>query len=319
MFDILSIVFNSIFPVFALILLGSFLFKIKFLNVEVQKGLNNIAYWIALPIFLFYKVANAKLEASTAGNIFICMMSGTIAAMILGYVISLLRKKEKAFKGASVQASGRGNLAFVALPVILFTVAESAGERSQVIVDSVILVLTPTIIVYNLICVSVLIAHSSKPSKNLSKDILKGLATNPLIIACVLGLVWNFSGITMSKAGALFRICNILGQAAFPMALLGVGSQLAQIKIRGNLAGPIQCALLKTVFAPLVGYGVSLILGMDKLETLTVLIMLATPTAVAAYVLADQLECEPDLTASSIFVSTVISFFSFAVLLILFR
>lgn len=318
MLEIINTVFNSIFPVFALILVGYYLFKINFITLEIQKGLNKLAYWLALPIFLFYKVANAKLEAKTAGNIFICMMAGTLTAMILGYLFAVITKKPRASRGAAVQTAGRGNLAFVALPVILFTVAQDAGERAEVITNSVILVLTPTIIIYNLICVTVLVVHSTKESESLRKDIIVGLTRNPLIIACVLGLVWNFADIPMSEEGALFRICKILGQAAFPMALLGVGSQLAQISLRGNIGGPLQCAICKTFIAPLVGYAVSLILGMDKLETLTVMIMLATPTAVAGYVLADQLECDPDLTASSILMSTVLSFFTFSALLVWF-
>jgi malate permease and related proteins len=316
---ILSMVFSSIFPVFALILLGYFLYKIKFLSTEHQQGLNKLAYWVALPIFLFYKVANARLEATTAGNMFICVMVGTLTAMLIGYLMALFQKKSRASIGASIQASGRGNLAFVALPVIFFTLAEIAEDRTQVIIDSVILVLTPTIIIYNLICVTALIIHSTKESENLRKDILKGLLTNPLIIACVLGLLWNYSGVEMSATGATFRICKILGQAAFPMALLGVGSQLAQISLRGQMAGPITCGICKTIIAPAVGYGVSVYLGMDKVEALSVMIMLGTPTAVAAYVLADQLECDADLTASSILVSTVLSFFTFSALLVIFR
>ena len=180
--------FNSIFPVFALILLGYYLFKIDFITLEIQKGLNKLAYWIALPIFLFYKVANAKLEASTAGNIFICMMAGTLTVILLGYFLAVLSKRPKASCGAAVQASGRGNLAFIALPVILFTVTQYADDRAEVIVDSVILVLTPTVI-YNLIFVVVLMIHSTKGSENLKRDILLGLLKNPLIIACVLGLL----------------------------------------------------------------------------------------------------------------------------------
>ena len=120
----------------------------------------------------------------------------------------------------------------------------------------------------------------------------------------------------MSEEGALYRICNVLGQAAFPMALLGVGSQLAQISLRGNICGPLQCAVCKTIIAPLVGYFVSQYLLMDRLETLTVMMMLTAPTAVAAYVLSDQLECDPDLTASSILFSTALSFISFSFLLL---
>jgi malate permease and related proteins len=318
MASIISIVFNSIFPVFALILIGYFLFKIKLITSEVQKGLNNLAYWVALPIFLFYKVAVAKLAANTAGSIFICMISGTLFSMGVGYLLGRFHKMPRASIAAAVQAGSRGNLAFVALPVILFTIVQAAPEREQEIIDSVILVLTPTIIIYNIICVTVMIVHSSKPSQNLKKDIFMGLITNPLIIACVLGLSWNFAGWSMPSTGALYRICNSLGQAAFPMALLGVGSQIAQMSIRGHFNWALQLSVVKTVVAPFVGFLVSRFLQMDSLQSLTVMLMLATPTAVAGYVLADQYECDPQLTASTILLSTLLSFVSFSVLLICF-
>ena len=57
---------------------------------------------------------------------------------------------------------------------------------------------------------------------------------------------------------------------------------------------------------------------MGPAETLVALIMLSTPTAVAAYVLADQLDCDADLTAGVIACSTTFSFISFSVILLLF-
>ena len=319
MAELLTTVFNSIFPVFFIIILGFFLFKRNFLTVDIQKGLNKLAYWIGLPAFLFYKVANAKLEAETVGNIFTCVMVGTGVAMILGYCLAKVFKAPRASVGAAVQACGRGNQAFIALPVIIYTAEQLAPARADLLIDNVVLVLTPTVIIYNLICVTVLILHSSRESKNIKKDIVTGLLRNPLIISCVAGLTWNYLQIDMSKDAAMFRTCAALGQAAFPMALLGIGSQLAQIHLRGHIYWAFLFSAIKTIVAPLIGYGVSRYLEMDNIETLLAMIMLTTPTAVASYVLADQLECDPDLTASSIMLSVILSFFTFSALLIIFQ
>lgn len=316
--EMFSTVFNSIFPVFFIIGLGYVLFKVKFIGKELQLGLNKIAYWLGLPAFLFYKVAFAKLSADTAGNLLICMASGTVFCMILAYVISKIFKAPKATAGASVQASGRGNLAFIALPIIIYMVNKAVPDRANEIVDSVILALTPLVILYNLICVTFLVSHSEKVSENLKKDIIRELYSNPLIIACGLGLIYNFSGFQISQDVAFFRVCNTIGQSAFPMALLGVGSQLAQISLKGNIRWVATFATIKTVIAPLAGFVISRFLNMGNVETLAVMIMLSSPTAVASYVLADQLKCDPDLTASTIMLSTIFSFFTFTAILSLF-
>ena len=316
--ELFVIVFNSIFPVFFIILLGFWLFKIEFINVETQKGLNRLAYWVALPAFLFFKIANAKLEMKTVGNLFTSVLLGTLFAMLLGYVLSRIFKASRASSGASVQASGRGNQAFIALPIVIYTIDQLAPDRAEILVDSVVLVLSPLVIIYNLICVTVMIIHSSKESENLKKDIIKGLYTNPLIIACVSGLLWNYFEVDLSKGSAIFRSCEAIGLSAFPMALLGVGSQLAQIHIKGHINWALCYSSIKTIVAPLAGFGIACLLGMDRVESVLAMIMLTTPTAVAAYVLADQLECDPDITASTIMISTIMSFFTFSAILLIF-
>ncbi|MCM8542243.1 MAG: AEC family transporter [Lentisphaeraceae bacterium] len=316
--DIFSIVFNSIFPVFFIIGLGFYLFKTGFIGKELQQGLNKLAYWFGLPAFLFYKICFAKLEGQTAGRLLICIVSGTLVCMALGYLSARLFKAPKASAGASLQASGRGNLAFIALPIIFVVIKQVDPSRSEVIIDSVILSLTPLIILYNLICVTFLVSHSTRVSENVKKDIIREIFTNPLILACGLGLAFNFYGPAVSPDTAMFRVCNTIGQSAFPMALLGVGSQLAQISIKGHVKWVVVFAFIKTVIGPAAGFTVSRFMNLDDTETLAVMILLSSPTAVAAYVLADQLQCDPDLTASTIMLSTIFSFFTFSVILIFF-
>lgn len=318
MSEITAIVFNSIFPVFFIIGLGFYLFKTGFIGKELQLGLNKLAYWFGLPAFLFYKICFARLEGQTAGKILICIVCGTLVCMAAGYISARLFKAPKSSAGASLQASGRGNLAFIALPIIFVVVKQMDPERSELIIDSVILSLTPLIILYNLICVTFLVSHSTKVSENIKKDIIREIFTNPLILACGLGLLVNFYGPSVSADSAMFRVCHTIGQSAFPMALLGVGSQLAQISIKGHVKWVVVFSFIKTVVGPAAGFIFSRALSLDSTETLAVMILLSSPTAVAAYVLADQLQCDPDLTASTIMLSTVFSFFTFSFILIFF-
>ena len=315
----LNTVFHAIFPVFFLIGLGYFLFKKAFLTKEIQQGFNKIAYWIGLPAFLFYKVANAKFQSGTTANIFFCVMAGTASSMLVAYLMAKLNKMPRSSRGASIQAGGRGNLAFIALPIVIYSVNLIAPTKADSLIDSAILVLTPMVIIYNLISVSILTVHSDNPSENLKKDIALGLTKNPLIISCVLGLSWNLFGLTITEGASLHRICESLGRAAFPMALLGIGCQLAQIPSSSRIIHAAQISLIKCVLAPFVGFLLSRILNMDNSETLVTLILLSTPTAVAAYVLADQLNCDADLTAGVIACSTTFSFISFSTILLIFQ
>ena len=103
---------------------------------------------------------------------------------------------------------------------------------------------------------------------------------------------------------------------ALAMALMGIGAQLALTKIRTRVSWAVGAAIIKVVVAPLVAGVVGHLLGLDSLQLLVALVMSASPTAVASYVLTDQMGGDPDLAANSVAVSTVLAFASFSVILL---
>ena len=214
--------------------------------------------------------------------------------------------------GAAVQAAFRGNLAFIALPVIIFTL----GPENPII-DIAILTMIGVIIIYNVLSVTLLVYHGEKQNGAGIKDILKEIMINPLIIACVLGLIWKTTPLELNETGALYRITETLGFGAFPMALIGAGSQLAQIELKSQLKWAFSTAVLKSIVCPLIGYIVCRLFAMSNDEIIVALLLMATPTAVASYVLCDQLKCDPGLAASAIFASVIMSFISFSAILLL--
>jgi predicted permease len=67
--------------------------------------------------------------------------------------------------------------------------------------------------------------------------------------------------------------------------------------------------------APLAGWALGRLAGLSGLEMSVILILLACPTAVATYVLADQLAGDTQLSAGVIVASTLLSFVSLFVVL----
>ncbi|MFW6457050.1 MAG: AEC family transporter, partial [Planctomycetota bacterium] len=91
-----------------------------------------------------------------------------------------------------------------------------------------------------------------------------------------------------------------------PLALICVGGALVGTSIQGKLlpmAGSVICKLGVT---PFVGYLVARTIEADPVETGVALILLATPTAVSSYVLADQMGGDSALAASAVVVNTLV-------------
>jgi len=307
-------VFNSLFPVFAVIALGFGLTRIGFIQRELQVGLNALAYWIGLPSLLFYKIASAEFEAGPAGSYFIVLLLGTFASFAVGIVTARALKLPGPSAGSFIQACFRGNLAYVALAIITFYLAslpEVSPERANQILTSVIFALVPCVIIYNIVSVAVLEICARAGTVNgaaLLRATVRNILLNPLVIGCVMGLIVQQAGLVVPLA--LDRTCEIIANAAFPMALLGIGSQLARTPLGGQLKPAMISSLIKITVPPLAGGALAWQLGLRGPELKAALVLLATPTAVATYVLADQMNCDARLAAGSVVVCTLMSFAS---------
>ena len=88
---------------------------------------------------------------------------------------------------------------------------------------------------------------------------------------------------------------------------------LASAKIRGRVLYSTAAALIKTAVAPAVGYAAALGLGLGREQAAVAIILLATPTAVASYILTDQLDGDATLAAGAIVLSTFMSIVSLSV------
>lgn len=309
----MNAVLDSLLPVALIMAIGFGLTKQGMITQALQQGLNKLAYWVGLPALLFYKMAGADLSADKASDIFWPVLAGMVACLIAGYAYGLLRKLPGPSLAALVHSSFRGNLAFVALPIVIFAVSAIDPDQVAAIETKVVLAMVPMVVLYNLAGVIVLVSHADHQPGNPFRYLLRQLATNPLILACLLGWLVSLTGIELPRM--IIRTCSALGNAAFPMALMGIGSQLARLDIRSPLRAGLAPALIKVGLAPAVGYLVLRLLEVPELESRAALIMLSAPTAVMSYVLTDQLGGDSDLSASSIAVSTVLSLITFAIVI----
>lgn len=291
-------------PVFLVVTIGFFLRKTGFASYNFFKQTNKLVYWIGLPALLFYKTAGAPPELGDVLNIVLVIIAGMAGCIVVGYLVSFLMGLSVEARGTFVQGAFRGNLAFVGLPIVLYTIetADVAGDGMA------FLVLAPLIPLYNFASVFVLTAGRKKEGSTLKshfRTLAFKIVTNPLIIACLAGLAYALIGVDIPLV--LYRTCEAIGQMALPLALLGIGATLSFDTVKGKAQESIPAALIKTAGAPLVGFLASSALQLSTLEMRVALLYLACPTAVASYVMAQQLNGDDRLAAGIVVVSTILS------------
>ena len=309
-------ILNSLVPIFSVIGLGIILRKRNFLSEETTQGFNRFAYFFALPLFLFYKLGGSLAGTGTANLFLTTLLIASILTALSSWGLTHLLGTQAGSRGALIQASFRGNLAFMGLPLILFTIYELPEEQRIQIETAVLVALAPVVIFYNVASVAALAFYNHQTETAFSwAKVFRNIVFNPLLIACVAGLSVQMIGWKIPTA--LVRTCEVVGASAFPMALLGIGSQLASIAVSGQWSDSLLATGLKCILCPLIGWLVASWLGLVGVELQVILLLCAMPTAVSSYVLADQMHGDADLAASAVVIGTAFSLVTLSILLAL--
>jgi predicted permease len=309
-------VINTLLPVFFMIALGAILRRTRFISTGVVAGLNNIVFWVGLPCLLFYQIATAEYDFASAGKTFLVVFAGMLVCVAAGYIAAGFLRLPGPAMGAFVQGAFRGNLYYVGLAVLLYSLSDNGDADAIRIKNIAILVLALIIPVYNVAAVIVLLAGRQKLDRRVFGRLTRQVVTNPLIVSCAAGIIYQFFFSSLPVAVA--RALTSVGQVSLPLALIAVGAALVESKVGGYALCAFSASVIKIVIAPLAGLAGAIVLGLGPGETKVAMILLACPTAAVSYVMAEQLGSDEKLSAAIVTISTVLSIISLSVVVALF-
>ena len=308
-------VINTLAPIFLVIALGTVLRAGGFLTLDSFKQMNRLVYWVGMPCLLMAKTAQpaSGSEGAQALQISLVLIIGMLSCLAAGFVAVWVLRIRGPSRGALLQGAFRGNLAYVGLAVILFSYDGNADADR--ISKLAILSITPMIVLYNILSVLVLEASNRKtPGAGTTwRTLLLHMVTNPLILSCVVGVSWSFTGWQLPTL--IDRTFDTIGTIAMPLALLAIGAALSFRAVKGAAVRTVIATLIKIALAPLVGYFAGRALGLSPEDLRLALIFLACPTAVMSYILAEQLGSDDRLAGSIVVISTLASLVSLGVVL----
>ncbi|MDY7011160.1 MAG: AEC family transporter [Planctomycetota bacterium] len=300
---------NSVAPVFLIIALGAVLRRTGFMSAQLQEGATRLCYWVGLPLVLFHKLVNASLSWGQAGKSYLVILSGMFACILIALLLSRALKLPSALAGSLIHAGYRGNCAFVGLSVIMYAFSSNGDGPGAVAAGALAAVVLGLIVpTYNITAVIVMLLGSHGLKAGAIGKMVWKIATNPLLLASVAGIAFSLMGLKLPYV--LDRTIKTTGSFTLPLALLCVGGALASARIRGKLLLSSLAAVIKVAVAPAAGYLAARAMGMGAMETAVPMIFLATPTAVATYIMTDQLGGDGELAANTIVISTFLSIVS---------
>jgi predicted permease len=300
-------VLNSIFPVFALIVLGYLLKKYNLTNDEYLKTSDKLVYFIFFPALLFWKIGGSS---SIAIDWLFC--GAAISAIMVIYLLSGIALK--VFKvpdfqaGSFSQSCYRFNT-YIGMAIIMNALGDEGVKHFGILIGFAI----PLI---NFMAVSTLIWFSGRNFNAIqrSRITVKAIVSNPLILACIAGILYarsvNYFPVFIDNALSLTTFITL------PLALLSIGGSLALKNFKVHFKLSLVASVFKLVLLPITGYVFMKELNVPLIPFKVGMIFFTLPTSTAIYVLSSQLNSDTRLASASIVLSTIFSFFSLSIIVL---
>lgn len=298
----MAIVLAALFPIAVILLLGKVSASLNLLSRDGWIGLERITYFVLFPALIVSKLAVAdfsgidwRLPFALIG----AQLSLSLATIIAAGFLKTARDRI----GVYVQSAARWNT-FIALALAL----ELFGDQGVALVAVSAAVMIPTA---NILSVSALMHFSNETVKPL--QMLKQLAVNPLVLACVIGIGLNVSNFTVPRQA--FEILDLLAQATIALGLLTTGAAI-DLKGRGSsMASTAIWSIVRLAGLPLIAGMIAIYLGLSGQVLYVILIATSVPTAVNGTILARQLGADATLAANLIAFQTIGSILSISLVL----
>lgn len=278
--------FNVVLPLFLCIMLGYFLRRIHMVDTPALNTMNKLCFKVFLPIYLFNNIATTNLSAAFNAKLLAVAVCGLVGQFFFLMLFIPRIEKENSRRGVLIQAIFRSNFALFGLPVALSLCGTEKVGPTSILVGF-------TVPVFNILAVVAL--ESFRGGKPSVKKMLKGIATNPLIIASLTGIVFNLLDITLPSA--VQKSVTDLGGVATPLSLVALGGSFTVSKVKEYRKQLTIGVLGRLVFSPLIMVTIGILIGFRNETLIPLLIMSGAPTAVSSFPMAQQMGGDGDLAA----------------------
>ncbi len=256
-------------PDFALILLGTLLHRRAGMPEGFWPGLERLVYFVLFPALLFNALARVELNLAETLPLFATGLGSMAAAFLLGLAGQRLMGLSPMGFASRLQCAFRFNT-YIGIAVA----GKLHGAAGVATMGALCGAMVPFA---NIAAVGMLARHGQG-------RLLRELVRNPLVLATLAGLAFNFAG--GSLAAPLQQFLQRLADASVSLGLLAVGAALRWGSTGGRLAGSLWLVLVKLVLMPAAAWWLAGALGVHGMQRDIVVVFAALPSASSAYILA---------------------------------
>lgn len=284
-----------VLPVFGLIGIGYAVRRAGLVTDRTGEGLSEFVFALAVPCLIFRTLVRAEIPAVQPWGYWISYFTGVAVvwglAMLVGRRFFGLTGTSAVVAGFS---AGQANTVLVGIPMIL----KAYGDEGAVPLFLLLAVHLPVTMT-----LATVLAEGRQASP---LAILRRLVTHPIIIGIIAGSA--FRPIAGVVPAPFWQVVDLIGSAAIPCALVGMGIALHRYGLEAGWKLPTLIAGLKLGLHPLVVYLLATqVFTMPVAWAGVAVLFAACPSGINAYLFAERYGEGVAVASSAVALSTALA------------
>ena len=299
---------NAVIPSAIYLLIGILLKTAGVVSDEDVKKFTRVVFVTLYPFIMFDNLYgknigdNFDLLLVVYSVVFTCLQIA-----VTWFAVSRLVKEDRN-KGTMIQSAFRSNIILMGLPVGI----NLFGKGNVTQVALVILFVVP---IYNVM--SVVVLERFRGGKADLVRTAKNVLKNPIILGAIAAGVVMLIGIKLPVP--IEQTVSTLSDCTAPIAMILLGAALNLKGFSSDRKKIAFCVASKIMIWPALGIAGAVWLGMRDVALIAVLLMLATPTALASYAMAESMGGNGRLAGETVVISTIGACFTMPVWLFILK
>jgi hypothetical protein len=302
----MTIAFLALAPVFALIMLGYGARRINFVPDSFWPSAEKSIYYLFFPCLLFSELGTSVIDFAALLPMGLAMFAAILVTTVLMLGLHPVWQLPGPIFSSVFQGGIRPN-SYIGLAAAF----GMFGQQGVALMAIGLAFVVPTV---NILAVAILVRHGANKAVSLM-DVVRGIVTNPLIIAVAAGVAYNLIGLPMPPV--LGPMLEILGRASLPLGLLAVGAGLDLAVARRGIYRVGASSSIKLLAVPALTAAACLAFGVTGIEASVAVLYNALPVSASSYVLARQMGGDATLMAGIITLTTLAAIVTIPIVLTL--
>ena len=316
---ILMTALNAVLPIILMILLGYILNQKGFLSQNFLSVGNKLVFKLMLPSMLFINIYRLDTLSDIQWDVTLYALAAILVIFALSLISAILTTPVPQRRGVILQCCFRSNFVIIGLPLA----GALGGAEAEAVAAVLSAVSIPLFNVLAVISLTVFVGKKESFGQSV-RHIVKGIVTNPLIIAVVLAVgclllrlaqtaIWGAVYFRLDTDLAFFyEVVATLKNGTTPLALIVLGGQFVFSAVKELKKEILVATLWRVIFSPLIGVGGAILL--TKLGILhctqahypALVALFGSPVAVSSAIMAKGMGNDEQL-ATQLVVWTTIS------------